>query len=269
MSFNNLLKKAIQKSNSMLCVGLDPVFEKLPERFQNKKDPLYEFCRYIIDETHEFTSSYKPNSAFFEAEGASGLTQLKKTIDYIKTSYPEIIVILDAKRGDIESTNEGYIKFAYDFLKADAITLHPYLGKQAMLPFLSLKNKGCIFLCRTSNLGSFEFQNLQVENEGSKALLFQQIARQVAESWNENNNCMLVAGATNPLDLKKIRECAPTLFILIPGVGAQGGSLKLSVENALDDNKSGILIAVSRSIIYANNPKNEAKKLRDEINSYL
>ena len=276
MPFNDLLQLTIKKHNSMLCVGLDPIFDKIPAKFKNQEEPLYEFCKYIVDETSEFASCFKPNSAFFEAEGSNGLAQLKKIVNYIKSSFPELLVILDAKRGDIDSTNEGYVKFAFSYFKADAITLSPYLGREAMTPFLNLKEKGCIFLCKTSNNGSAEFQNLQLVSKknlkvdkSESSNLFEYLAKQIEYSWNENNNCMLVAGATNPNDLKKIRECAPTLPILIPGVGAQGGDLKLSVQNASDSNKSGILIAVSRSIIYSDNPRKEAGNIRDEINSYL
>ena len=154
MTFEQKLDTIIINNNSLLCVGLDSSFRKLPPSFINEKHPQFAFNKFIIDQTHDLVCAYKPNAAFYEARGAEGITELKMTCDYIRENHPDIVIILDAKRGDIGSTNEGYITFAFDYLKADAITLHPYLGKEALQPFLDMKEKGCIILCKTSNPGS-------------------------------------------------------------------------------------------------------------------
>jgi orotidine-5'-phosphate decarboxylase len=276
MSFNEKLNQIINKTGSLLCVGLDPVLEKIPERFSKYSEPLYEFCKYIVDETHDSVCGYKPNSAFFEAYGADGIAQLKKLMDYIKASYPDLIVILDAKRGDIESTNHGYLKFAYDYLKADAVTLHPFLGKEAIKLFLDQKEKGCVILCRTSNNGSFELQNLVVQSDNSQSdnpnlalPLYEYIAKQVAQNWNENNNCMLVVGATQEYELGKIRKIVGDTPLLVPGIGAQGGDIEKTMKNGLNSQKSGLVIAISRGIIYASNPQQEARSYKNKINSFI
>src|SRR3989344_559116 len=151
-----------KKINSLLCVGLDSDFEKLPEKFKAMENPQFEFNKYIIEETHEFAAVYKPNSAFYEARGDKGLQELKMTMDYLREKHPDIFTILDAKRGDIGNTNNGYVASIFDWLGFDAVTLHPYLGKEALLPFLERKDKGCIILCRTSNPGAGELQDLIV-----------------------------------------------------------------------------------------------------------
>ena len=198
MTFSQKLEITVKKNNSLLCVGLDSDFNKIPEFLKSKQYPQFAFNREIIEVTADLVSVYKPNIAFYEsAQGLAGLLQLKKTVDYIKENYPEIPVILDAKNADIESTNEGYVTFAFDYIQADAITLHPYLGKEALKPFLDRKDKALFILCRTSNPGAGEFQDLTVNG----LPLYQVVAKQVAKKWNENGNCGLLVGATYPSEL--------------------------------------------------------------------
>lgn len=264
MNFKQKLDNTVKKNNSLLCVGLDPVLEKLPEKFKKATFPFFEFNRWIIDQTNDLVCAYKPNSAFYEAEGASGIGELKMTCNYINGNYPEIPIILDAKRGDIESTNDGYVKYAFDYLNCDAITVQSYLGEKAITPFLEKKDKGIIILCKTSNPGSGEFQDIKIN--GKK--LYQYIAKQVIEKWNYNNNCLMVIGATYTIELKEIREIAKEMVFLIPGIGAQGGNLEETLRNGLDKHKMGLIINVSRAIINAENPREIAKNLKDEINKY-
>jgi orotidine-5'-phosphate decarboxylase len=270
-TFLQKLDEAVDINNSLLCVGLDPQLNKLPEHLQKEKYPFYAFNKAIIDATHELVCAYKPNSAFYEALGPDGILQLKMTADYIHKAYPEIPIILDAKRGDIGSTNDGYVKFIFDYLNMDAVTLHPYLGSESLKPFLSIKDKGMIILCKTSNPGAGEFQDALVNGEA----LYVRIAKTVSGEWNENNNCLMVVGATYPSELKDIRRIAPHMVFLIPGIGAQGGKVSDVMENGLDERKRGLIISSSRSIIFASSNENfaetareESKKLRDEINKY-
>jgi orotidine-5'-phosphate decarboxylase len=271
MNFLQKLNNAVDKSNSLLCVGLDPQMDKLPEHIKRQKYPFFEFNKAIIDTTYELVCAYKPNSAFYEALGPNGILQLKMTSEYIQKKYLEIPVILDAKRGDIGSTNNGYVKFVFEYLNVDAVTLHPYLGKESLKPFLNLKERGIIILCKTSNPGSGEFQNTTVDGEP----LYMRVAKLVSGEWNEYNNCLLVVGATYPSELKEIRRIAPHMVFLIPGIGAQGGKVSDVMEHGLDENKRGLIINSSRSILYASTGKDfaeaaraEAKKLRDEINRF-
>lgn len=264
MIFQQKLDAIIAKNNSLVCVGLDSEFEKFPDTVKALPHPQFEFNKTIIDSTHDLVCCYKPNTAFYEARGIEGITDLKLTCDYINEKYPEIAILLDAKRADIGNTNKGYVSFAFDYLKTDAITLHPYLGKEAIQPFLDQSDKGCIILCRTSNPGGGELQDLQINNEP----LYMHIAKIVSQDWNGNNNCLLVIGATYPEELKKIRAVAAGMTFLIPGIGAQGGDLESTLKNGLTQEKTGLIISSSRAIIFADSPRDEAIKLRDEINSY-
>lgn len=264
MTFQEKLDHITDKNNSLVCVGLDPEFEKLPDAIKNLAYPQVEFNKKIIDATHDLVCCYKPNSAFYEALGAEGIENLKQTCDYIRKAYPEIPILLDAKRADIGNTNKGYVSFAFDYLKVDAITLHPYLGGEAIKPFLDRADKGCIVLCRTSNPGAGELQDLKINGEP----LYKHVARKVANEWDANKNCMLVVGATYPEELKEIRGIAPDMTFLIPGIGAQGGDVEKTVENGLRSDKKGLIISSSRGITFAESPRDEAMKLRDEINSY-
>jgi len=241
MNFITKFKNISQKNNSLLCIGLDQAD--------------YDFNKKIIDQTADLVCAYKPNSAFYEAQGISGIESLKKTCDYINSLA--IPIILDAKRADIDSTNQGYIKFAFDYLGADSLTLHPYLGRQALQPFLDLADKFFFILCRTSNPGAGEFQDYHQ--------LFEKVAENVSKNWNSNNNCGLVTGATYPEELKKIRKIVGSMPLLIPGIGAQGADLEKTVKAALDGD---FLINSSRGIIFSDNPRQAAKKLKEEINEY-
>lgn len=269
----------VQKSNSLLCVGLDADFKKLPERFQTMANPQFEFNKYIIEQTHQYVSAYKPNSAFYEARGEQGIAELKMTIDYLNQNHPDIFTILDAKRADIGNTNNGYMEFAYDYLGFDALTVNPYMGGEAIAPILDRSDKTAIILCRTSNPGSKDFQDLEVQSPSEQSPssrlgtsvplpLWQYVAEKVSQEWNTNNNCMMVVGATYPEEMQKIREIAGDMTFLVPGIGAQGGDIKSVLGAGLNSQKSGLILSASRSVIFANDPAMEAGRLRDEINSY-
>ena len=275
MNFKDKFKKIAKKNNSLVCVGLDPVLEKLPKHLLKKTDPFFQFNKEIIDATHGLVCAYKPNIAFYEAEGIKGLKSLGKTCHYLKKKYPEIIIVLDAKRADIDRTNLGYIKMAFDFLSVDAITLHPYLGQEALQPFLNLKDKYFFILCKTSNKGSGEYQNLLVASGTSRfnLELYKYVARQVVKKWNKNNNCGLVVGATYSKELKEIRQIAKDLIFLIPGIGAQGGNLRKTIAA---DKSGQFLINSSRGIIYVSQGKDFAQtagkktiELRNSINDKI
>jgi orotidine-5'-phosphate decarboxylase len=253
-----------EKINSLVCVGLDPDFEKLPKNFKTMEFPLFGFNKYIIDQTAEFAAAFKPNSAFYEARGEQGWHELKMTVDYIKKHHSDIFTILDAKRADIGNTNNGYARAVFDDLGFDAITLHPYLGSEALKPFLDRADKVSIILCRTSNEGAGEFQDLELN--GKK--LWQIVAEKVSSNWNGNHNCMLVVGATYPEEMKIVRSLVGDMTLLVPGVGAQGGEIKTVVEAGKNSQGLGMIINSSRGIIFSANPAEEAKKLRDEINKY-
>ncbi len=274
-SFIDKLKQKWSEGK-FVCVGLDTDFSKIPQpvkdKAKNLKPPdwqpnidlsveaaVYEFNKAIIDSTHDLVCAYKINSAFYEAESQTWEAMLN-TFMYIQRTYPEIPVILDAKRADIGNTNKGYVKMAFETLKADAITVHPYLGKESLDDFLNQEDKGIIVLVRTSNPGSDEFQSMEMNNKP----LYQLVAENVATNWNANGNCAVVVGATYPEELKKVRAIVGDIPILIPGVGAQGGDLEASVRNGINSQKQGIMIASSRSIIYASNDEDFAEAARAE-----
>jgi len=239
--------------NSLLCVGLDTL-----------DFPQFDFNRHIIDATHEVAAAYKLNIAYYEAHGEKGLLELKKTMDYLRTNLPDIFTICDAKRADIASTNEGYARAAFDYFGFDAITVHPYLGSEALRTILDRTDKVSIILCRTSNPGAGEIQDLMI---GDKPL-WQMVAEKVVRQWNIHGNCMLVVGGTYPVELNKIRKISDDMTFLVPGVGAQGGSVKDIVLAGLNSARAGLIINSSRGIIYAADPATKARKLRDEINRY-
>lgn len=272
MNFQQKLENAIAKNNSLVCIGLDTEVSKIPKHLFASDTAMFDFNKAIVDRTADLVCCYKANSAFYEAAGAEGIGQLKMTFDYIKGKYPDIPLILDAKRGDIGNTNEGYVTYAFGYLKADAITLSPYLGADALEPFLTLSDKGLFIVCRTSNPGASEFQDLMV---GSGDALYLYIAKKVINEWNANNNCMLVAGVTRFEEIKELREITPAMFFLVPGVGAQGGDLFGILKHGLTKGKSGLIIHSARGIIYASAgldfadaARKETEKLRDEINQY-
>ncbi|MGI8637710.1 MAG: orotidine-5'-phosphate decarboxylase, partial [Segetibacter sp.] len=216
--------------------------------------------------------AYKPNSAFYEAYGSVGIEQLKMTTDYMHDNYPDIPIILDAKRADIGNTNNGSISFIFDYLGVDAVTLHPYLGREALEPFLALQDKGIIILCRTSNPGATEFQDLLSDDKS----VYQHVAKAVREKWNSKKNCLLVVGATYPEEMKIIREIVgPDMVFLVPGIGAQGGNIAEVVKAGLGANKRGLIINSARDIIYASvnqdfaeAARKRAMETRHEINKY-
>ena len=256
--------KRAKAIHSLLCVGLDADFEKLPTKFKKKKYPQFEFNKWIIDQTHEYAAAFKPNVAFYEARGDKGIHELKLTMDYLHKHHPDIFTVLDAKRADIGNTNNGYVTAIFDWLGFDAMTLHPYLGSEALKPFLDRKDKASIILCRTSNPGAGELQDFIVD----KKPLWEKVAKTVFTTWNKNNNCMLVVGATYPKEMKRIRSLVGDMTFLVPGVGAQGGSVKDTVKAGVNSKGRGMIINSSRGIMFSDSPRDEARKLRDEINRY-
>ncbi len=272
MDFKRKLAASWVKNNSLLSVGLDPNMDMLPAHLRGDKTPFFTFNKTIIDAVADLVCAFKPNSAFYEARGANGIAELKQTCDYIQDKYPKIPIILDFKRGDIGNTNDHYNKFAFDYLQVDAVTVQPYQGRQAVQPFLDRKDKGIMVLCRTSNPGSEEFQDLQVA--GHK--LYLQVAQNVVDYWNANNNCQLVVGATDPQAMAEIRELAgDEMVFLVPGLGAQGGEPGPTVKAGLNKAGTGLIINSSREIIYSSDGQDfamaaraKAQESRDAINKY-
>lgn len=250
--------------HSLVCVGLDSAWDKLPERFRDDPDPQAAFNRWIIEQTHPYAAAYKPNMAFYEARGEQGWRALRQTMDYLRAEHPDILTICDAKRADIGSTNAGYVQAIFDDLGFDAVTLHPYLGREALAPFLDRAEKGCIVLCRTSNPGAGELQDRAVDGKP----LWQVVAETVRDAWNANGNCMLVAGATYPGELRQIRALVGEMTLLVPGIGAQGGDVEATVRAGLNAAGKGIIVNSSRGILFADDPAAEARALRDAINAF-
>lgn len=264
MKFQQKLNNAIKKNNSLLCVGLDPDLDKIPKRFLKNKNPLFEFNKNIIDATFDLVCCFKPQFAFYASHGLLGIKSLIQTINYIQLKYPQIPIILDAKRGDIGSTAEQYVKEVFDVYSVDAVTANPYLGFDSLKPFLERKDKGIIILARTSNSGAADFQDLKINGEE----LYVKVAKRIVEWDKIYNNCLMVVGATWPEQLRKVRKIAPDMFFLIPGIGAQGGDLEKTLQVGLTKDKSGLIISSSRGIIFSENPRQEALKLKKEINKY-
>ncbi len=254
MGFIERLTSAQQQNASLLCVGLDPQ----PEKLAQYKVNLGGFLRRIVDATADQVCAYKPQFAHFAALSAE--TELQAIIEYIHQQYPHIPVILDAKRGDIGSTAERYAAEAFDRYRADAVTVNPYLGGDTLQPFLQRAEKGVIVLCKTSNPGSGEIQNLQLAAGGT---VFEQVARLAAKQWNGNNNVMLVVGATWPQELARVRRLVGDMPLLVPGIGAQGGDLRQTLKYGLTAEGSGLVLSASRSVLYAGDgPENFAEKAR-------
>lgn len=248
----------IKNKKSFLCVGLDPDTEKIPKFLLEEEDPIYEFNKHIIDATAPYCVAFKPNNAFYEAYGLSGMQSLEKTIKYIKINYPQHFLIADAKRGDIGNTSSMYAKAFFNRLHADAITVAPYMGSDSIQPFLQFENKWAIVLGLTSNVGSADFQ--QTISDGRE--LYLKVIETCAK-WGTIHNMMFVVGATKAPMLEKIRQIVPDHFLLIPGVGAQGGSLKEVCKYGLTKD-IGLLINSSRDVIYASNDKDFAEKAGEE-----
>jgi orotidine-5'-phosphate decarboxylase len=239
------------RAGALVCIGLDSDFEKLPASLiaehESPEEAVFIFNRDIIDATFEHACAYKPNAAFYEVLGDSGLRALKRTVSYVHEHYPEIPVILDAKRGDLGNTNEAYARAVFDELEVDGLTVHPYMGREAAKPFLDRKDRGIFILAKTSNPGSGEFQDIKVEGEA----LYKFVARHVAESWNEHGNCGVVVGATYPEELWAVREIVGDMPILVPGIGAQGGDIVKTVQAGKGRESFGLIINSSRGIIFA------------------
>ncbi len=284
-----------------VCVGLDTDLGKIPEWFQRKARVeetgcIIDYNRAIVDATKDLVCAYKPNAAFYEARGTTGITTLRMTCAYVREVAPEVPIIVDAKRADIGNTNQGYVEFLFDYLGADAVTVHPYLGYEAMTPFLEREGKQVFVLCRTSNPGAGEFQDRLVrptnrewnrwtgteflsEGHAPEIPLYELVAHAVANDWAQaggwSGNCGVVAGATAPEELARIRQIVGAMPILIPGVGAQGGDVEAAVKAGADGDGEGFLVNSSRGIIFASDGRDFAEvaraktaELSDQINRY-
>ena len=252
------LIEQIKIKNSFLCIGLDVDLTKIPPHLLELEDPIFEFNKAIIDATHDLCVSYKPNTAFYEAYGIKGWQSLEKTINYINTNYPDIFTIADAKRGDIGNTSSMYAKAFFEDLNFNSVTVAPYMGKDSVEPFLAFNNKHTIMLTLTSNEGAFDFQTQNINGQE-----LYKVVLETSKSWKNSENLMYVVGATKAEYFTEIRKIVPNSFLLVPGVGAQGGSLAEVCNYGLSDNV-GLLINSSRGIIYASNSTDFAKKAREE-----
>ncbi len=259
MSFIEKLNNIWEQNDSLVCVGLDPDIARFPACIGNTPDAIFDFNKEIIDATHDLVCAYKPQIAYFSAESAED--QLEKTIQYIKNEYPTIPVILDSKRGDIGSTAEKYVVEAFHRYQADAVTVNPYLGFDSADPFLKFEEKGTVLLCRTSNPGANDFQDLEIDGTP----LYQKVASLIADKWNYNNNCMLVVGATWPSQMSEIRSIVGDIPFLVPGVGAQGGDVEAIVKAGITENGTGLVISSSRGVLYASDGEDFASAARDVV----
>ncbi len=266
MNFMQALKTRWNDADTMVCVGLDPDPSRFPAAVRDDPDALFAFCRAIVDATADLVCAFKPQIAHFAALRAEDA--LERLIAHIHDAHPGVPVILDAKRGDIGSTAQRYASEAFDRYRADAVTLNPYLGRDAVQPFLDRADKGVIVLCRTSNPGGADFQNLDCGGEP----LYLRVARAIAQDWNEHGNCALVTGATFPGELGQVRARVGDLPLLVPGIGAQGGDLQAVLREGMDAHGAGLMISSSRAILYAGSgadyaqaARTAARQLRDEI----
>ena len=264
------LSQQIKIKESFLCVGLDIDLSKIPTHILNEKDPIFVFSKSIIDATHKYAVAYKPNLAFFEAYGIKGWKAFEKTIDYINKNYPNHFIIADAKRGDIGNTSGRYAKAFFENYGVDAVTISPYMGRDSIEPFLSFKDKYAVLLTLTSNEGSRDFQ--YIEQKGVP--VYEKVLR-LSTKFENAHNLMYVVGATKSENLKSIRKIVPDSFLLIPGVGAQGGNLKEVVLNGINSN-CGLIVNSSRGIIYASQGNDFVEKaaekafeLQNEMSEYL
>lgn len=260
----------IKAKKSFLCVGLDTDIKKIPQHLLKEDDPVFAFNKAIIDATAKFAIAYKPNTAFYEVYGAKGWLSLEKTINYIKDNYPEIFVIADAKRGDIGNTSANYARAFFETLRADAITVAPYMGVDSVEPFLGFEDKWVILLALTSNTGSKDFQYLNADGKE----LYKNVLLK-SQEWADSEKMMYVVGATHPEELGEIRKMMPDSFLLVPGVGAQGGDLQAVAKHGLNKD-CGLIVNSSRGIIYASNGEDfaeraaeEAEKLQKQMASVL
>ena len=270
MTRNELIKEIFTKK-TFLCIGLDPDVDKFPKHLLETDNPIFEFNKAIIDATAPYCASYKPNTAFYEQYGIKGWQAFEDTIAYLKLNYPNHFIIADAKRGDIGNTSHAYAKAFFNNLDCDAITVAPYMGIDSVSPFLEYKNKWAILLALTSNEGSANFQNLKLENTG---FLFEEVLR-ASIKWGTEENLMYVVGATKANMFENIRKIVPKHFLLVPGIGAQGGSLSEVVKYGFN-NDCGLLVNSSRGIIYSDNSihyaqasADEAQKIASEMATYF
>jgi orotidine-5'-phosphate decarboxylase len=264
MTFNERLNEVCTQKNSLVCVGLDVDLTKIPKFILEKKEPLLYFSQAIIDATLEYAVAFKINTAFFEAYGSKGWEAMTKIVNYLPN---DVIKIADAKRSDIGNTSKMYARAFFEELNFDAITVNPYLGSDAVAPFLEDEQKGVFILCHTTNKGAEDFQRF---SDGKK-LLFELVAENV-QKWNHKNNCGLVVGATYPEEMKRLRSLAPKLPFLVPGLGAQGGDFDLAINYATDEKGLGAIFNFSRSLIYSSNSEDfaeaageEAKRIKEDI----
>ncbi len=248
----------IQQKKSFLCIGLDVDLNKIPKHLLETEDPIFEFNKAIIDATHDLAVSYKPNTAFYEAYGLKGWLSLQKTINYINENHPEIFTIADAKRGDIGNTSAMYAKAFFEDMNCDSVTVAPYMGKDSVEPFLAFENKHTIMLALTSNEGAFDFQTLNIDGKE----LYKHVL-ETSKTWKNAENLMYVVGATKAEYFAEIRKIVPDSFLLVPGIGAQGGNLSEVCKYGMNANV-GLLINSSRAIIYASNAIDFAEKARVE-----
>ncbi len=273
MTFIQKLSAVWASNNSLLCVGLDPDPNKFPPHLQSQPDGIFTFCKTIIDATADLACSFKPQIAYFSALRAED--QLEQICTYLRQAYPQIPIILDAKRGDIGATAEQYAREAFERYGADAVTLNPYMGGDSIAPYMEWKDRGAIILCRTSNPGGSDLQFLNVNGKP----LYQHVAQLVTEKWNRNGQCALVVGATFPNELAQVRAIVGNMPLLVPGIGAQGGDIRATVAAGKTTNGSGMIINSSRAILYATPDKNAgenfamaarriALETRDEINRF-
>jgi orotidine-5'-phosphate decarboxylase len=267
MSFMHKLGSAWQRNDSLVCVGLDPEPGRVPAPLRDHADGVFEFCRAIVDATADLVCCFKPQFAHFAAQRAEDA--LERLIAHIHAAHPHVPVILDAKRGDIGSTAQHYATEAYDRYGADAVTVNPYLGRDSVQPFLDRADRGVVLLCRTSNPGARDLQDLDVNGRP----LYQHVAATVAGSWNAKGNCSLVVGATYPAELAAVRALVGDMPLLVPGVGAQGGDVAAVVRSGRNSAGTGLVVSSSRAILYASSADNftaaarhATQSLRDEIN---
>ena len=254
------LFEEIKKKRSFLCIGLDTDIQKIPRFLLDTTDPIFTFNKEIIDYTHDLTVAYKPNLAFYESLGAEGWVSLDKTVKYIREKYPELFIIADAKRGDIGNTSSLYARAFFDHFDFDAVTVAPYMGEDSVKPFMTYLDKWVIILVLTSNKGASDFQYLKDEKSGD--LLFESVLK-TSKNWGTTDNIMYVVGATKAEKLEEIREIIPDHFLLVPGVGAQGGSLQEVAKYGMND-QCGLLVNSSRAIIYASDGEDFAKQAREQ-----
>ena len=272
-TFMQALRARWQSADTLVCVGLDPEPAKFPARFAEESDAAFAFCRDIADATAEYACAFKPQIAHFAALGAEDA--LQRLIAHLHAVHPGVPVILDAKRGDIGSTAQRYVAEAFERFEADAVTVNPYLGRDSVQPFLDRSDKGVVILCRTSNPGAADLQDLPVAHGDATRPLYQHVAETIARAWNGHGNVSLVVGATWPEQLREVRAIVGDMPFLVPGVGAQGGDVEAVVTHAKTVDGTGLMVSSSRAILYASSADDyadaaarEARTLRDAINRH-